>query len=46
MKVGDNIKKRIDGLNSLSDEELKEWADAMLEEAKNKTFVPWKRPRE
>jgi len=44
MKVGDSIKKRLDELKNLSDEELKEWADAMLEDAKNKTFVPCKPP--
>lgn len=44
MKVSDRIKKRIDGLKNLSDEELKKWADAMLEDAKNKTFVPCKPP--
>ena len=34
MKVGDSIKKRLDELNSLSDEELKKWADKQLEEAR------------
>jgi len=33
MKVGDSIKKRLDELKNLSDEELRKWADKQLEEA-------------
>ena len=44
MNVSDSIKKRLDELNSLSDDELKKLADGMLEDAKNKTFVPCKPP--
>lgn len=33
MKVGDSIKKRIEELNSLSEEENKAWADKQQDEA-------------
>ncbi len=40
MKVGDSIKKRTNELNNLPDEDLKNLADALLEDAKNQTSVP------
>jgi len=40
MKVGDSIKKRTNELNNLPDEDLKNLADAQLEDTKNQTSVP------